>query len=1360
MLKGYVKFEFVDAVTNEVTRTETHENFIFRTNFMDMWIKNTTLRQITILRDTPAFPAFDRYKAYYNDTTRHFRFSSGNTSSRVFYPKTELEDAYWEYYSLFNPPVVMSTIRGVALTILGGSNNDALNYSDNYTAINLDPPCTQSPTEYLNVYYRLILIEDEDNDVPDFIRNQMVLDINRDNSAKVLFPSDMVVLYPFRIMQDLSKSGHVNFLSSYGIALSDPGKTYPEQLDMRMYCEKSAINPPAHPNQYSTFVGGAVNTKFRGGGNGVNIDSPIPSSYNTGCNILISPVKITPELSEKFTGIGNVFAANRHSTGTVLFDASNFATGTGRMKVGGQLANPEKNPFVSSYQCEIVQGGSTWIDATYRVYETCNMGTARSTQPLPLLPYGWDVTQTWLTTTAKEMQYKYPERVHFSKSLEKYSDNTFITWDSTGITIYDIYHGTIVSYDAHSLPVLDVTAIVDVKVDSYSNIWIACADTGLFKLTIVSESERILQHIGVLPGSQRKCYGIDVDNFGNVWAVFWGTGLFMSSDGGSTWSNVVINYLPFSDFEDDGFSSNWKYLARIHCDRSADAANGVGRLLLILSASSPSYSTSGGCWFDLQSSEVVGITNSSMKSNLDYARGNRHAPNIIVDSNNRWFFLRDGGDLKHCAFLHNAAFSTFNFTSGKGAAFGSLRLTKLYDEELGQEREYVTTGPFLRRHSANTAVMQAVDTALLTYKEWSVGSSGTIYNIVTTMSSNAIHLFENVWVTFADATYMSIGNSYKFFGFFLTMGPTYSKNTRMIAANMYGWDGAQWVKNHPGAKPIHLDEQVLLRGATNKFEDGSFATTSWVEKETFSFTVFDGYFKDNSTEMSIRDTIYFKPSEVITVFEPSSVTLVDKQSDTGILNAAPITTEWNIQDLPDTEYSGGTVVENGDPSFSLVTFMSRMDNDGFNNVLKPYSTIVGDPITTSEMMILGRQSTYFNGESGFEHSASTSNALANSFTVEGFFNIEIGGREHTLFDWRLNTTQGPRIFITNTSRVAVNVSDTILIGNAGVFLFPGTTYHIAITKSVNLWRCFVNGQLQWEAPATMTSQASPFMHIMKRFARIGSTWQGFMGWASNVRVTNAIRYTGNFTPTTQPFPIEGNSYAGAQLILKGNHAAGALVALKELVGNFSVTFDNISQATQALKNQRPILAFGISTTKNIESPLDIGYRFVNWKYQIWQQEFHQGTLHTNVNAIRWDKTGSTLSFYTSTNNGISFSLQSTTQVHAPLFYIAMWQFQPEIDLATPAVRISSNGSAIFSKIGDPIAAKGQFHPRFVACDVTTANDVRITLDGEAPFKVRTNYVDPGMPSEMEVYAHQHGTITFNEEDLGKEIRGQVVAVRD
>lgn len=83
----------------------------------------------------------------------------------------------------------------------------------------------------------------------------------------------------------------------------------------------------------------------------------------------------------------------------------------------------------------------------------------------------------------------------------------------------------------------------------------------------------------------------------------------------------------------------------------------------------------------------------------------------------------------------------------------------------------------------------------------------------------------------------------------------------------------------------------------------------------------------------------------------------------------------------------------------------------------------------------------------------------------------------------------------------------------------GQWQHIALTRSGNTYRLFVDGAIQDTQNYSFNHTGAPF--------KVGNGYGGistFVGYIDEVRVTKGVaRYTANFTPPTQAFPTTGGS---------------------------------------------------------------------------------------------------------------------------------------------------------------------------------------------------------------------------------------------
>lgn len=1371
MIKGIVRLQFIDINTNEVTREITKENFIFFSDYKELWVSGSSLKRPCIMgRGMDVYPMFDKSKNYYESNVELLTgYAPDGTSTMTFNPKTENNPAHWDFYSLFLPPATLSSISCIALTTINQDNLKS-SYQTSagiYTALNLDPYCYQSPTEYLNIYYRLILLEDSENDSPEFVRNELVRDIARD-SRKLIFPNTHHKTYPFRIEEKMDKGGLVNFLSSYRKSLVNTTTTYPSiEHEKLINAQKTYSKPDVPPNQYKQMNYGLINTVVRGTGECFILpNGDVDNSY--GSMVAINPLKITPEISSNFTGIGNVFSARGDGVSTI-FDAANFPTGSGRMKTSGVINNTSKDAFPTTIQCEVSKAADHMIGAEYRYHEYRFLGdhSLITRIPLVLFPsYTIASTMPYTEEDFKKLMYSSANSVHVNgNNLVKYKeDRSFISWDETGITIYDVYHGRLESFDVSTTPSLAVTNVVSVKVDSNDNIWIACSETGLWKIHINEMTETtVMTRIGVLPGSQQKCYAIDVDNHGNIFAIFWGTGLFYSSTGGSTWVNTSIDYDPFSGYDNSGFVSRWSYVARIKCNPYRNASNGVAQLLILMKESAPQFSNSAGCWYDYQSQLTTGITNSGFKTQTSWCRDRFSNENIVVsDLDDTWFFLSGGYVMYWTKFQNTTSMSGRSYTNNSFEPHSGVNVLNkefFYDPVSGTIKEQILIGLMCSNDSSKVDVFDIETKSIV--KRISVSSNAENLSVRPYNAPNGIKLGKNIFVAFLSGT--NIGNMYtKAVSYILINQLGYNKSTRQWCAKNWGWNGSEWVLNHLGGKPVHTSSDSLSRGASVSFKDGLAVTKSWVKGDTFTFTVFDGYFKDNSSSMVLRDTVYYKPTEVVEVFEPNVVTLIDKGDDIGIVNKYPLELDWNINDLPDTTYSEEVLITNGDEFFNSVSLLCLFNAEtGLIPTVGNYSSVFGIPIMDGDFQIFESESIHLNGSSGFIFDSSIMMTPTETFSIECTIALEVTNVNHTLFDFRSNSNHTFAVIINSDSKIVIEMSGGNY-GNTGITILPGEIYNIKINRTNKDWVVFVNGVINFEFNAPATTSNPTGMHLFKRYQQNSNGWEGLRGWASNVRITRGYNRIDD-EPLTF-FQTFGNDYSGARLSLKGVFNNGSVISNRELVGDWEVIFRDITPDVKSYRRSRPKMSFGVSVLKYVESPTDITYRCCGDRF-LYMMNNHGSSIpsipSTVTEMMRVSKVGGFVKMEKSVNGGIWTIIGQPYKDLNPVHHICIWQVQADtVPMLTPSVEIVKNGFAYFSKAGLSASASGRHHKRFLAMDVFHESDVNISLNDEKVSKSRSNFVDYDMPLEGEVLALQAGTLVFHANDEGKAISGRMITIHD
>ncbi len=1135
-VKGKAIFEFVDVNTGE-KRVEERDNFIFLDKYIDLFQGETVIQRLAILyRGSETYPMVNRYSPYYGNLENsafYTGYAPTGTALKKYFPKTTESPAYWEYYSLFPPPASTAAISCICLISynIGDNQLPYVGYtswiysSHAKTAINLSPPCYQSPTEYLNVYYRLILVEDEtDTTNNDWVKEQFLLDVDR--NPKRFYQNDNIQLYPFRIEQDLGANGYVNFLSGGYASLGSKETVHPNGLNLSLYSARKIYNYPDNiPNQYNQIQDTFLNTVIRAGRTRI--------SYMVS---LLHPDKFTPEIGgpEGFTGIGNVFGT-ASSSNSNYFDPAFFPLGSGRMYASGQWNGAEiKQPFPSKFVAYITQTGELASDMKYNVREYHRSPDAI----LNLLPYAYrDSSQYWTNgaqytydNILKNIMYSRPDHVHvqYYAGVRKWiEDRAFITYDKTGITIYDIYYGKIESWDATTTPSLAVTNIQDVKVDTYGNIWVACASTGLWKLTI-TETETTLVHIGAPPGCQSKVYALDVDNFGNVYAIFWGLGLHYTTDGGQTWVNVIINYPSFSNFDEGGTNSKWRFCSRLIVNPHRDVRNGDAQILLLQRTDVNDGSTTAGCWYDQISANVTGITNSTLRNQLAFVRNsNRHQSMIVSRLENKWMFLNDWSSgsgsyytytsrspgisgttqyainvdtVLYIPFQHNAGATRVNMRLKPGSNSGYNRIwyrhieyAYEWDSDFGEYREFAyipgikSTGPAvidIAHNESRTAMLDWVENA-------DRSTNSDIY------ATNCCFIGKNRVLGFL-ATDLFYNHYYLYWCVHEFIGS--SKQWKTFNSTLWGWDGGNWVKNHPGSKTGHTTTEPFIKGISLRFENGPASTTSFVATDQYTFTCFDGYYKDNSSKMWIRDTVYYKPKEVVTTFTPPTVQLYDRSHQIGILNSPDINVDWNIDALPDTTYDGQPIVLDGDVYYPYVVYLNYFEKAGDYGMKdekwnQPPTAIEGELAPSSDVPIVwsgtgeSKPTTYFDGESGIFYASQTRYSMGSgNFTLElWIYPTNYNVTEQILVDFRGAANEIGALSLNTQGQLAWwNGSTTF--GQTGPSVIPDSWNFVTLVrKANNNWEMTLNGT----SVATWTDStgfpSTRPLHIGKRFART-TTW--------------------------------------------------------------------------------------------------------------------------------------------------------------------------------------------------------------------------------------------------------------------------------
>jgi hypothetical protein len=143
------------------------------------------------------------------------------------------------------------------------------------------------------------------------------------------------------------------------------------------------------------------------------------------------------------------------------------------------------------------------------------------------------------------------------------------------------------------------------------------------------------------------------------------------------------------------------------------------------------------------------------------------------------------------------------------------------------------------------------------------------------------------------------------------------------------------------------------------------------------------------------------------------------------------------------------------------------------------------------------------------------------FAFAGDFTIELYARFSSLvnFPFLFTTRQGtsdvaPGVFVSSTGYIAYFTSGADVIESAAGLIVINTWYHLAVSKVSGTTRLFIDG-------TQVGSNYTDGNSYVQGKVWIGTDFDGsndMSGWMSNLRITKAGRYGGNFTPPTPPFP--------------------------------------------------------------------------------------------------------------------------------------------------------------------------------------------------------------------------------------------------
>ena len=150
-------------------------------------------------------------------------------------------------------------------------------------------------------------------------------------------------------------------------------------------------------------------------------------------------------------------------------------------------------------------------------------------------------------------------------------------------------------------------------------------------------------------------------------------------------------------------------------------------------------------------------------------------------------------------------------------------------------------------------------------------------------------------------------------------------------------------------------------------------------------------------------------------------------------------------------------------------------------------------------------------------------ALSSAWTIELFFFLSATNANlvlttsTTTFSFQLS-------YVRNSKQLSISLGQGTTFNIANASLITGTIagstwYHVAVTYTGSLYRIYFNGTLGLTINSATKISSTAFNSLIIG----GNGTTAFNGFIDEVRVSDSVRYSSNFTPTTSQFTVDANT---------------------------------------------------------------------------------------------------------------------------------------------------------------------------------------------------------------------------------------------
>lgn len=806
---------------------------------------------------------------------------------------------FGQVYGRFDPPSSTRTITNISL-ILGVPDQTAPalgSYTGGAMAAyaTLSTPCTQTTTQYLDIYYKVFFPQTTNATLSVTGYRELVRDMAGISgyTARGNGPIGQYCIQPWN---SNIQPGTVN---SNGVAV-DTNITIGGNGNLVGYTGNSNL-PAGSPYTMINTLLGAPSSTYMYNHAGVKQTWTYNQTQAVGAQFgyIRGGIALTyyglmlPSVTypiRKGSNIQNVF---RHSSTSTLpfLDVNGLATSLGNAVPSGNWDSA--NNLSDMYFIDIVTGGPVGT-ATYRyrrrkvvqlagnnyayigatINNLCCDTVSFTVSPTDTVT----PVQTSLTTISD-----YNHRISCSKSL---NNHTVVMVYTNFIIVHDIITNISTVYSATNFPSFTPTDITQIETDSLNNIWVACRNTGLYRINGTT-----INAYGTAQGlPSNTCFGVCSGQMsgGNekIWAIFDGAiASATAADNFVTWTQYNPTSTP--SFSYAGVSdNNWSTVEYIKVDPQTD------QMLMVRSPTTTVNPTLVGVWWSsLTAATPLTIATNKVSPSMADFRVHRQ---LLDVSKNSSFWAVVVNDANNNASYQKLTFGTatssvLTTTSTVEAALIGIYFE--YDYVAGVD-VLVVTGSV-----PNSSYNMLVNTAQ-PRSVFGIAPSGTITTItnnsspdITGNSSDSYNrrvsytagvssnvspttsvrdIFGKIWLerglyvmvakqsVYSDTVPANVAVNVQVWASPYATSAADGGLLKSINDYMYGWNGTSWVLGSTGTATTSTVPQLLDHGVSIAFTDGTPSTQSFVAGDYFTFFACEGIMKDNASSLSFTTVQYLK----------------------------------------------------------------------------------------------------------------------------------------------------------------------------------------------------------------------------------------------------------------------------------------------------------------------------------------------------------------------------------------------------------------------------------------------------------------------------------------------------------------------